>query len=459
MSAQTLATPDVDLGSLPIERLEADITSLSAHIAAAIAELLLRIGEFDRRRGFASWGCFSTAHWLSWQCGTGMIAAREKVRVARALASLPLVRESFRSGALSYSKVRAITRVATAEDEAYYVDLARAGTASHVERLVRAVRRVARLEEAAVAVRQHESRAVVARWDDDGCLELRVRLTPEAGATALRALQLAERAIEPDPDVSAVQRRAEAFAAVFDSYLANGPMDRSGSDRTTVVVHVDDTVINDDRGADARCHVEGGPPLSVETVRRLCCDATFVHVVEVGRGELLRLGTPTKLIPPGLRRAVLLAHDGRCTFPGCDHRAWIDLHHVRRRTDGGATDFENLAPLCRRHHRAVHEGGYRMLAGGATRWRFFHPNGWELQPAPMPARVTPLTQLVQPTETLLAGWSGERFDLHTTVEVLTAMRHRRSAEAVCASTNDSAESRAASDRRDQVPLVGPEPRR
>jgi hypothetical protein len=444
MSTHTIDSPDVDLESLPIERLEADITSLSANIAAATAELVLRIGEFDRRRGFASWGCLSTAHWLSWQCGTGMIAAREKVRVGRALASLPLVRKAFRSGALSYSKVRAITRVATDADEAHYVDLARAGTASHVERLVRAMRRVARVEEADAAERQHCGRSVTAHWADDGNFELRVRLTPEAGAAALRALQLAEREIAPDERVTAVQRRADALVAVFDSFLAHGPADRSGSDRTSVVVHVADDVLNGD--GDDRCHVDCGPALGVETVRRLCCDATFVHAVEDGHGELLRLGTPTKLIPPGLRRAVLLAHDRRCTFPSCEHRAWIDLHHVRPRVQGGATDLANLAPLCRRHHRAVHEGGFRMLPGGPARWRFFHPHGWELQPLP-PAAISPLAELVHPTEKLLAGWSGERFDLHTTVEVLCGMRR----------SHDSAESRALGDGRDEAALLGAEP--
>ena len=129
-----------------LERLGDEIAELAAHIDAATYRLLVLIREFDQREG---WGVgFKTcAHWLSWRTGIAMGPAREKVRVARALEHLPLLSGMMKSGEFSYSKIRALTRVATPETDQELVDFARHGTASHVEKLVRAWRCVDRLEE------------------------------------------------------------------------------------------------------------------------------------------------------------------------------------------------------------------------------------------------------------------------------------------------------------------------
>ena len=129
-----------------LERLGDDIAELAAHIHAATYRLLVLICEFDQREGWG--GGFKTcAHWLSWRTGIALGPAREKVRVARALEHLPLLSEMMLSGELSYSKARALTRVATPNNEEELRDFAQAGTASHVEILVRAWRRLDRLEE------------------------------------------------------------------------------------------------------------------------------------------------------------------------------------------------------------------------------------------------------------------------------------------------------------------------
>ena len=135
-AALTAVTP----ARMPLERLEAEITELAGHLAAAECRWLLLIAEFDRRDGHADWGCQTCAHWLSWHCGLDIRSAQERVRVAHALQELPLVIESFADGRLSYSKVRAITRVATPDNEAKLVDLALHATAAQLERSVRAYR-------------------------------------------------------------------------------------------------------------------------------------------------------------------------------------------------------------------------------------------------------------------------------------------------------------------------------
>ncbi|HJQ64724.1 MAG TPA: DUF222 domain-containing protein, partial [Burkholderiales bacterium] len=132
--------------SYDLERLGDEIAEIAAHVHAATYRLLERLREFDGRSGWSG-GFTSCAHWLSWRTGIAPGAAREKVRVARALGQMPLLSDAMRQGELSYAKVRAITRVATPANEAELLEFARNGTAAHVERLVRAWRRVDRLEE------------------------------------------------------------------------------------------------------------------------------------------------------------------------------------------------------------------------------------------------------------------------------------------------------------------------
>ena len=145
------------------------------------ARLLDLIREFDARGGWNN-GFRSCAEWLTWRVGLDLGAAREKVRVARALATLPRLAQALARGELSYAKVRALTRVATPETEARLLAVGRAGTAAHVERIVRGWRCVDRKAEAREATRQHASRALHVYPDDDGTVMIRGRLEPEVGA-------------------------------------------------------------------------------------------------------------------------------------------------------------------------------------------------------------------------------------------------------------------------------------
>ena len=172
-----------------LERLGDRIAELSARIQAATYELLVLIREFDARTGWS--GCTSCAHWLSWRTGLAPGAAREHVRVARALGALPKLSDAMRHGVVSYSKVRAVTRVATPETEQALLDVALCGTAAHVEQIVRGWRRVDRTAEAAEDRRRHETRSLRTWVDDDGMVVVRGRLTPEVGAVLRRALAAA----------------------------------------------------------------------------------------------------------------------------------------------------------------------------------------------------------------------------------------------------------------------------
>ena len=269
-----------------MEQLADRIAELSARIQAATYELLVLIHQFDQREG---WSDFSScAHWLSWRAGLAPGAAREHVRVARALADLPRLSDAMRRGVISYSKVRAVTRVATPETEQTLLDVALAGTAAHVEQVVRAWRRVDRTAEAADDRRRHASRVLHTWVDDDGMVVIRGRLTPEVGAVVRRALEAAldeERraaaaarsAVEPDPVDEAVgvapsfgQRQADAWGMVAECALAGGLDRGSAGDRYQVVLHVDAGTLAEDADVPAgtsppaqRHHPSHGAPIAL----------------------------------------------------------------------------------------------------------------------------------------------------------------------------------------------------
>ncbi|MBV8202855.1 MAG: DUF222 domain-containing protein [Acidobacteria bacterium] len=411
---------------VPLDALEAlgeRIAELSAQLAAATYELLVMLREFDTRGGWNS-GFQSCAHWLNWRVGLDLGAAREKLRVARALAALPQLSESMRRGEVSYSKVRALTRIATPATEGQLLGFARAGTAAHVERLVRGMRRVDRIEAGNDERRRHASRYLRAYTDEDGMVVVHGRLAPEAGAVLLRALAAGVEELyrrhrdgppagaapahgtpapsapvaainEPTDDLSVEQRRADALGLVAESALAGGLDPGTRGDRYQVVVHVDAEVLaatagNDEDGASCL----GGSHVSAETSRRLACDAALVVMRHAPDGRVLDVGRRTRAISPGLRRA-LEHRDRGCRFPGCG-RKLCDAHHVTPWADGGATSLDNTLLLCRHHHRAVHEEGFTMelVRGGEA--RFFRPDGRSLpaSPALPPVAGEPVAALV-----------------------------------------------------------------
>src|SRR6266436_5304344 len=241
-----------------LDRLGDEIAELSAHLDAATARLLDLIREFDARDGWGN-GFRSCAAWLTWRVGLDPGAARERVRVARALGTLPRLAQALARGELSYAKVRALTRVATPETEARLLAVGRAGTADHVERIVRGWRRMDRKAEAAETRRQHATRALHVYQDEDGMVVLRGRLEPEVGALLVQALAAAretlyQRARVPDGDagplgVSAetptlAQQQVDALALLAESALHHLDPGAPG-ERYQVVVHVDAQMLAD----------------------------------------------------------------------------------------------------------------------------------------------------------------------------------------------------------------------
>ncbi len=398
------------LQEVSVDELEEELATLAAHLYAGTCRWLELVGEIDRRGSWSELGRGSCAEWLAWRCGLTPRAAREHVRVARRLPELPLVHAAFARGELSYAKVRALTRVATPANEADLLELSRAFTAAQLERTVRAYRRVTAEE----ACEQQETAYLNVFWNADGSLELHGRLAPEDGALVLRALDAMRDSLwsrergsaEPRPARQA--SNAEALVAVSDAALAHEGDGRPGGERYQVVVHVDEAVLAED--GEGGCELEEGSALAPETARRLACDAS------VARG-----GRRSRAIPPALRRA-LRARDRGCRFPGCENRRFVDAHHVHHWAQGGETTLGNLVLLCRRHHRLVHEGGYRVDRRG----RFYYPWGGRLPTVPPLPRGHP-DELVDRHRDLAVDHrtcrpgTGERLDLAAAVDALLSI--------------------------------------
>ncbi len=242
-----------------LERLGDQIAEVSAHLEAAGARLLDLIRDFDARGGWNT-GFTCCAAWLSWRVGLAPGAARERVRVARALGTLPLLAQALARGELSYAKVRALTRVATPESEERLLGVGRGGTAAQVERIVRGWRRVDRQAEAKESARQHASRALHVYEDEDGTVVVRGRLAPEVGALLRQALAAAretlyqqrrheETATSPTDAAadtpSRAQQQADALALLAETALHQGLDPGGPGERYQVVVHVDAAALAD----------------------------------------------------------------------------------------------------------------------------------------------------------------------------------------------------------------------
>jgi hypothetical protein len=290
-----------------------------------------------------------------------MNTARERVRVAHALGRLPKVDARFAKGAISYSKVRAVTRIANENNEDYLLMIAKHGTAHHVEKLVRLSRRAERLQDTEAAQERHDNRQLSYRYDHDGCLVIKGRFPAEQGELMVKALEMAmekQYAGNAESEVDPIAtRRADALAEVAETYMNSEPVPNSTADRYQVVVHVAAvTPASKDVSAETS-HIENGPHVSAETSRRIACDCSVVGIRESENGEPLAIGRKTRSIPPAMRRALRMRDEG-CRFPGCTNDRFVDGHHIEHWADGGETGLDNLVLLCRRHHHLVHEGGF-----------------------------------------------------------------------------------------------------
>ena len=380
-----LTYPDED------EMLGQEITLLAGQINAANHRLLKLIAQFDQRKAWSGGGTVrSCAHWLNWKCGIALGAAREKVRVAQCLEILPLIDAAFAAGEISYSKVRAMTRVATPENEDFLLRIAQHGTASHVEKVVGKYKNVQAAADDTTEREQDNACKLVYYQDSDGMWVIHAKLPPEAGALVVKAIEAIatpaqeekqeelKQARESEPkDVSAEtffieHTRADALAKMAEHFIATADRNPQlkalkGSERCQLVLHVDINTLRQHGHAPGssrspdheHCHTDNNRWLAPQTAKRLCCDASVVTVLEDEQGRVLNIGRRSRTVPATISRALAL-RDKTCRFPGCCESTYVDAHHIQHWADGGETSLNNLVTLCRCHHRQLHRGSFSI---------------------------------------------------------------------------------------------------
>src|SRR5579864_6823658 len=449
---------DPGLALVPLERLEAQICELAGHLTAATCRFLVLLGDFDARRGWASWDMTSCAAWLSWKCQMSSGTAREHVRVARALRDLPVIRGEFAAGRLSYAKVRALTRIATAENEAGLAEIAGPMTGNQLERFARAHRQVSAADDASAQIR----RRLAWRVEEDGSLAGTFRLPPLQGAVLLKALRAAagdlehphdgqERRVSAEtpagrPEAPTSSSLADALLAIAEAFLAGKAAGADDPEVYQVVVHVGTGVVAPgsraaetenvsaetpaadprprDHPADpARCHVEDGPAISVTTAQMIACSSVVSWMLHDSAGKLLDLGRRRRRPNAALRRAARERDKCRCRFPGCESRR-VDLHHIQYWSNGGRTKLANLISLCKYHHMLIHERGYLIAAARDGRFTFSRPDGTAIPTSPA---LPPVDEQIDGCHdaditpgTIIPAWYGERLDLDHAIYVCFA---------------------------------------
>jgi hypothetical protein len=412
------AHPAADLASAkpaPSERrsiddLDREICALARHMNAETYRLLVLVREFDDRFGWATWGLRNCAEWLAWRCGLSLSAAREKVRTAQALRGLPAIAAAFADGRLSYSKVRALTRVSQMHDEDSLLDYALRATAPQIEERCRQIRNVAP-ESSVSAWRAWERRSLTLIRDEArGIMRISVEVPVEQGEVIAQAL---EHAVENGdsalgielaghPSVEGVRdaaapaagnswraQQADALVVMAKAYLSSGSGSgmsngngSSAADHYQVVIHADASALRgvfsvDNSGLTRGAALHGGlarSDLPIETVKRLTCDGSLITMVEDDEGTPLDVGRKRRTVTTALKRA-LWSRDRHCSFPGCHNRCYVDAHHIEHWADGGETSLENLTLLCTFHHTLLHEGGFKIRHDSEGALYFQRPDG------------------------------------------------------------------------------------
>ena len=356
---------------------------------------------------------------------------------------------------MSYSKVRAITRITGSDTatltgigadpetaERVLLNVALSGTASHVESVVRAVRRRHTPPENLAA-----RRSLSWQWDEDGSLILRARLTPDDGAALITAIEAAvpprppaphpiqpaedveqqAREHEPGPAVDRVAaRRADALLALVSRVAdgESGPVVERG--QAQVIVHVDT--------ATGAARLDGGPELPDATAERLACDARVQVLLSDREGNRMYLGRSRRLATPAQIAALTVRDGSGCRFPGCTHTRYLHAHHVRHWLHGGRTDVDNLVLICSFHHRLIHDHGYR-IRWSSGRWEFLRPDATPI-PTVAPALTGDCESLIEmhtrarlriTRTTLTPDWYGERLDPEPILNALLPQRVKTAA--------------------------------
>jgi Domain of unknown function (DUF222)/HNH endonuclease len=383
------------LADLPGVRIEEDFDELQRVCELLEVERLRRLAEIERRCLHVRDGHLSAASWLADRFRVTWSVARTSTRVARALEQMPATRRAVASGDVSMSAARMLVDARQPDPSAFersekeLVEAARLHSITGLRRVASFWRQQVerdRLEAGEDVL--HARRRLHASTTFHGMVRVDGDLDPEAGEallTALRAVMDADVRRSPGDAVRThAQRRADALHQICTQWLGTADRPVVAGERPHVTVTIPAGALADpSTGAGEFDHVGA---VRADVARRIACDASVMRVVMAGRSQPLDVGRRTAVVPPAIRRAVIV-RDRQCRFPGCDRpHTWCDAHHVIHWAEGGSTALQNLLLLCRRHHRMVHDPagfGLTLEAGSPI---FRRPDGTILDGAARPPR-------------------------------------------------------------------------
>jgi Domain of unknown function (DUF222)/HNH endonuclease len=363
----------VELRFLSDGELDERLMEISRACGVLEAEKARTVAEVERGGSFSASGHLSVTSWVEHRTQTSWSEAARAVRTARALEHMPGVREALYEGDVSTSAVEqlVVAREAAPEEfsnaEEALVEAAKTLPVRDLRRAVAHWRDVVDAGAAAKADRErYDRRGLHVSPLMDGMVRVDGNLDPETGQsliTALRSVTDAGARRGPKDDRSPAQRRCDALGEITRAWLDRSDRPEVAGERPHLTVTLDLETLQGRTGR--RCELDEAGRISASSARRIACDASVSRVITRGASEPLEVGRTTRVVPASLRRAVVV-RDHECRFPGCDRPApWCDAHHVIHWADGGPTDLSNLVLLCRRHHRAVHEGfGLKMTDAG-----------------------------------------------------------------------------------------------
>ncbi|MCU1449460.1 MAG: hypothetical protein JWP02_1630, partial [Acidimicrobiales bacterium] len=344
----------VALAECTTEELGDALAQVHAIENATRSALLELVVACDERKVWVEDGCASLESWLATRLGVAWRTTAELVRVARRLEDLPRVAAVFADGGLSWDKVRAVAAVATAETDESWAESAPSTAVCHLERAARSARERSEAEGAAAHVgrglgfREHRDHPVtrIAGWvPNDQAAVIRTAIEREADR------------IPANPETgqfdSYAARRADALYKICSQAIGAD----TDADRATVVVY---------EQAGGSVTLPDGTVLPDSVAQRLRCDCREQHAD----------GSVDQVISPALRRKIL-RRDGGCTFPGCEQRHWVQIHHVVHRSKGGPTVPWNLRSECPLHHRVLHLPGWRTEWDPEGILHYYRPDGTE----------------------------------------------------------------------------------
>ncbi|NDL56580.1 HNH endonuclease signature motif containing protein [Phytoactinopolyspora mesophila] len=372
-----------DLRGLSDAEVTEQLTALRKLADVAEAAYLSRLRTFDRRRISEQGSRLSTRAWVRHELKVAPGETARVLKVAKRLVDLPVVEAALMAGEIRLPHAAAIADAATllgADVLAGCQDaLVEAAKADEPGRLRAALRGLGAAVDSKAAVKRAEKRDE-GRWLDlastfDGAVSISGVLPggDESGAIVAAAIDALAKPSGAEDERSPAQRRADALVELCRRQLNGGDLPSQGGEPAHVTVVTDlDTL---EARAGGMGELGDGSILRGETVRRLACDAKISRIITGAGSQPLDVGRSQRTVTPAQRKA-LRVRDKGCRFPGCDRPVeWTDAHHLTAWARRGATDLDNMILLCRKHHTAVHEGGWSILRIEGARFVFIDPHG------------------------------------------------------------------------------------